>query len=355
MMSIKTEAFGRTEDGKEILLYTITNTQNTVLKVTNYGACWVSMMVADQQGEFDDVVLGFDDGKKYEVSNLDAFGATVGRHANRIGNAVFTLNGKTYPLAKNDGLHSLHSGPDTYYTRLWDAELIADEEGEGVEFSILSPDGDQGMPGNLHISVSYVLTEDNSVVIEYNGVSDQDTIVNMTNHSYFNLGGHGSGTIENELVWIDADYFTFGEGPLVTTGEIRSVEGTPLDFRKFKRIGDEIDAVYEPLNRCGGYDHNFCLKNTGEEVNLVAKVLDEATGRLMEIFTDLPGMQMYTGNFITESNLGRGNTVYHPRDGVAFETQHYPDAINQPNFPSPVVKAGEAFNSVTIYRFSVVE
>ncbi|MGN0369719.1 MAG: aldose epimerase family protein [Butyrivibrio sp.] len=354
-MSIKVEPYGTTKDGKEIKLYTITNRNNTVLKLTDMGAIWVSMIVADKDGNMDDVVLGLDSGDHYETESYDAFGATVGRNANRICKHRFVLNGIEYNLADNDSGHNLHSGPDSYYTRLWKGEIIDDEEGQGVEFSLFSPDGDQGMPGNLNISVSYVLTEDDSVVIEYNGVSDADTIVNMTNHSYFNLGGHKSGSIEDELVWIDAEGFTFGADGVVTTGEIRDVSGTPLDFRQLKRIGDEIDAEYEPLNRCGGYDHNFCLKTNGESVELVAKVVCEKTGRVMDIFTDLPGLQMYTGNFINEKNPGKDGAVYHPRCGVAFETQFYPDAINQPQFPSPVVKAGEQFNYCTVYHFSVME
>ncbi len=352
-MSIKKEPFGISKQGKEIYLYSIANQNKTVLKVTNMGAVWVSMIVADKHGNFDDVVLGYDKGEDYESINSDAFGAIVGRNANRIDHAKFKINNKEYILEKNDGIHNLHSGSNTYYTRIWDAETIVDQRGEGVEFTLHSPDGDQGMPGNFEICVTYILTEDDSVIIEYNGVSDADTIVNMTNHAYFNLGGHDSGSIENEMVWIDSDAFVFGEGSQVTTGEIRSVEGTPFDFREFKRIGQDINAEYAPLNRCGGYDHNFCLKNTGGQTELVAKVKDETTGRLMEIYTDLPGMQMYTGNYISSLNPGKNKTVYGPKGGVAFETQQYPDAINHPNFPSPILKAEVAYNSETVYKFMI--
>ncbi len=354
-MAIKVDSFGKTKDGRDIKLYTITNSNGTILKATDMGAVLVSIVVADKNGSMDDVVLGLKSGEEYELRNYDAFGATVGRSANRIGGHRFILNGKEYNLADNDNGNNLHSGPDMYFTRLWSGEVISDEEGEGVEFSLVSPDGDQGMPGNLNVSVSYVLTEDDSVVIEYNGVSDQDTIMNMTNHSYFNLCGHKSGSIEDELVWIDADRFTFGADGMVTTGEMRSVEGTPLDFTQLKRIGDEIEAEYEPLNRCGGYDHNFCLKTNGEDVELVAKVVDEKSGRVMDIFTDLPGIQMYTGNYISDKNQGKEGAVYHPREGVAFETQQYPDAINHPEFPSPIIKAGEIFNSCTVYHFGLIE
>ncbi len=353
-MAITSEKFGTTRDGRQITLFTITNSNGSILKVTDMGAIWVSMVVRDRNGKMDDVILGLGSGEDYEKGNPAALGAVVGRNANRICNACFTLNGVEYKLAKNDGENNLHSGPDSYYQRLWDAELISDEEGQGVEFTLESPDGDQGMPGNLTVSVSYVLTEDDSVVIEYNGISDADTVVNMTNHAYFNLGGHSSGCIEDEKVWIDADSFTFGTDSVVTTGEVRSVEGTPFDFRQLKKIGDDINAQYEPLNRCGGYDHNFCLNTNGEDVSLVAKVVDEKTGRVMDIFTDMPGMQMYTGNFLYDPR-GKDGAEYKARDGVAFETQFYPDAVNQPQFPSPVVKAGEEFNYCTVYHFDTLE
>lgn len=354
-MSIEVEGFGKSKEGKEIKLYTITNSNKTVLKLTDMGACWVSMFVKDKNGNFDDVVLGLCSGEEYETGSYDAFGATVGRSANRINKFRFTLNGKEYILADNDMGKNLHSGPDMYYFRHWDSQAVDTELGEGVEFSLFSPDGDQGMPGNLNVTVTYILTEDDSVIIEYRGVSDADTIVNMTNHSYFNLGGHKSGNVHDEKVWIDADYFTFGnEENVVSDGNLYSVEGTPVDFRQLKRIGEDIDKDNPLTVIKGGYDHNFVLKNNGQ-CELVAKVVDEKTGRVMDIFTDLPGLQMYAGNYINTKNKGKEGAIYHPRDGVAFETQYFPDAINHENFPSPVVKAGEEFVTQTIYHFGLLE
>ena len=354
-MSISVSSFGNTKDGKEISLYTITNENGAVLKLSDMGAVWVSIIVPDKDGKMDDVILGLESGEEYEQRNYVAMGAIVGRNANRIDKYRFTLNGKEYILENNNRGCNLHSGNNFYFIRLWNAEPVVTELGEGVEFTLVSPDMDQGYPGNLTVTVSYILTEDNSVIIEYSGVSDKDTVVNMTNHAYFNLGGHKSGRIEDHLVWIDADSYTHGAEGVVSTGEICPVEGTPMDFRQLKRIGDEIESDFEPLKRCGGYDHNFCLKTNGTDVDLVAKVVDEKTGRVMDIFTNMPGMQMYTGNFIWDGNKGKEGTSYHPREGVAFETQFYPDAVNQPKFPSPVVKGGEPFYYSTVYRFSVLD
>lgn len=353
-MAIKTEHFGTTRDGREISLFTIKNGNNMEIKLTDMGAVLVAVNVPDREGNIDDVVLGVPTGEAYETSNGDAFGATVGRSCNRIAGCKFMLNGKEYLLEDNDSGNSLHCGPDMYFTRLWEAEIVSDETGEGVEFSICSPDKDQGMPGNLDISVTYLLTEDNSIIIEYRGICDQDTVFNPTNHSYFNLGGHKSGSIEDELVWIDADKFVFGTEGRVSDDELYDVEGTVMDFRQLRRIGESVDSDSEFVKARGGYDHNFCLKTTRGTVDLVAKVVDEKTGRVMNIFTDMPGLQMYTGNFINNENEGKDGYHYNRREGVAFETQFYPDAINHPSFPSPVLKAGEEFLSCTVYQFETV-
>ncbi len=353
-MSVVTEPFGRTQDGKAITLFTIANENGTILKLTDMGAVWVSMLVKDREGGLDDIVLGLRSGDRYETATYDAFGATVGRSANRISHGRFTLNGKEYILADNDKGCNLHSGPDMYYYRLWDSEIVSGDGEEGVCFSLFSPDGDQGMPGNFNVSVTYTLTADDSVIIEYRGVSDADTIVNMTNHAYFNLGGHASGTVHDELMWIDADSYTFGRDGEISDGLLHPVDGTPLDFRSPKRIGDDIDSDDELVRLKGGYDHNFCLNNNGE-LALVARIIHEKTGRYMEIFTDRPGMQVYTGNFISEKNEGKDGVTYHPRGGTAYETQHYPDAVNHEEFPSPIVKAGEEYLSRTIYHFGVIE
>lgn len=356
-MSITIESFGRalTSNGKEINLYTITNNNGAVLKVSNMGAVWVSMIVPDKDGRMDDVVLGYESGEEYEKCKWSGMGAIIGRNANRIGGHKFTLNGKEYILANNARGDNLHSGPDLYISRLWDAETIATELGEGVEFSLFSPHMDQGFPGNLNLTVSYILTEDNSVIIEYTGMSDMDTVVNITNHAYFNLAGQGNGTIEDNLLWIDADYYTKSENGKVTTGELYSVEGTPMDFRELRRIREGLESGFETIKSADGYDHNYCLKTDLEEAELVAKLIEEKSGRIMEVFTNLPGMQLYTGNYMWTDGKTKDGVKYSKKSGIALETQFYPDAVNHSNFPSPIVKANESFSYTTIYAFSTVE
>lgn len=354
-MPITVEPFGRSSDGKDINLYTITNSNGVVLKLTDMGAAWVGLIVPDRAGNMDDVVLGFASGEEYELRNWAGMGAIIGRNANRICKHRFTLNNVEYNLEDNGRGDNLHSGPNFYFSRIWEAEPVETELGEGIEFSLFSPHMDQGFPGNLNITVTYILTEDNAVIIEYNGVSDEDTVVNMTSHAYFNLAGHKSGSVMDEMLWIDADYYTHGADGVVTTGELCPVEGTPMDFRQLKRIGEEIEADFEPLRRCQGYDHNYCLKTDGKEVELVAKLVDDKNGRVMDMFTNLPGMQFYTGNYLWEGNKGKDGMSYKMGYGVALEAQFYPDSVNQPQFPSPFVKAGEHFFYSTIYQFSVME
>ncbi len=353
-MSVETENFGKTKDGREIRLYTVTNSRNTVLKLTDMGAVWVSMLVRDKNGAYDDVVLGLESGEEYETRTFDAFGATVGRNANRIYGHRFALNGKEYELADNDSGKNLHSGPDMYYTRLWEGRCVSSAEGEGVEFSLFSPDGDQGMPGNLKVSVTYTLTEDDSVIIDYRALCDKDTVFNMTNHSYFNLAGHKSGVIDGHEVRINAEKFTFGTEGRVADDTLYGVEGTPLDFRQPKRLGDGMYLEEELIKSKGGYDHNFCLDNGGRFA-FAASITEPESGRVMEISTDMPGLQMYTGNYISTRNKGKDGTVYHPYWGAAFETQYYPDAVNHPSFPSPVIRAGQEAASRTVYRFDVLK
>lgn len=351
---IKSEPFGKTADGRKITLFTVTNRNRTELKVTDMGAVWVGMLVKDRNGDMRDVILGLESGEEYELRSGDALGAIVGRNCNRISGHRFVLDGKEYVLADNDCGNNLHSGPDMYFTRLWDAETVSDERGEGISFSLVSPDGDQGMPGNLNITVTYILTEDDSVEIEYRAVSDADTVVNMTNHAYFNLGGHDSGDIFDEKIMVEADGFTCGMNGTVTDGKIYPVCGTPLDFRKLKRVGDGIDSDFMNMKDKRGYDHNFCLNNSSGETEFAAKVVNERTGIAMDIFTDMPGLQIYTGNYINEKNKGKDGASYRPHCGTAYETQFYPDAVNHPEFPSPVLSAGEEYLKHTVYHLYTV-
>lgn len=350
-MNITHKQFGTTKNGEEATIYTMTNSKGMKVSVTDFGANIVSIIVPDRNGNFADVALGYDDIRGYE-NNKPGFGSLIGRYANRIAGASFELNGKVYKLQKNEGENTLHGGEPGYNRVMYETEIFEEEDMVSVEFSRLSPDNEQGFPGNLDITVTYSLTENNELVIEYHAVSDKDTIVNLTNHSYFNLAGHNSRTILNHKVWINASKFTPTDNNLVPTGEIRDVEGTPMDFRTLKRIGENINDNYEPLIQAGGYDHNYVLEINPGEVTKVAELVDEASGRVMEVFTDKPGMQFYTSNMLSPVKYGKDGAEYGLRAGVCFETQHFPNACNIKTFPDSVLRAGQNYNYVTIYKFS---
>ena len=337
--------FGVTLKGDKATLYVLKNSHGMEVAVTDLGATLVSVIVNDKDGHPCDVVLGYDEAAGYENGGL-FFGAIVGRCANRIGGAAFKLNGKTYELEKNDNGNNLHSGMDFYNVRIWNVKEKADDH---VVFELDSPHMDQGYPGNLHMEVTYTLTEDNAVRIDYNGKSDEDTIVNMTNHSYFNLDGHASGDILGQKVWINSDAYTRNNQESIPTGEVVPVEGTPMDFRVAKTLGQDIDKEYEALIFGQGYDHNWVLKNEGELAK-VAQMSSDESGIKMEVYTDLPGMQLYTGNFITDQ-IGKDHVEYHRRQGVCFETQYFPDAINKANFISPVLHKEDTYKTTTIFKF----
>ena len=317
--------------------------------VSDFGAILVKLIVPNKDGEKADVVLGFDHLEQYE-ENPNFFGSTVGRSANRIGGAAFQIDGVTYHLTANENENNLHS--DFYHgfhKVLWNADM---KDGENaVVFSYNSPDGENGFPGNLKISVTYTLKNDNSLQISYDGISDKKTIINMTNHSYFNLAGHDAGSICDEKMMIDADAFTeLGQGS-VCTGKVIPVEGTPMDFRTARRVGDHIDDAWPQLTLAGGYDHNWVLKNEGR-FDKVAEVTGDESGIVMEVWTDRPGVQVYTANFL-ENEAGRNGAVYQKRDAVCLETQNYPDAVHQKNFPEAICKKGETYDTKTAYRFHI--
>lgn len=346
---MKKENFGQTVSGQAATLYTLENNNGMKIRVTDFGATLVNVVVKDKDGNDTDVVLGYDDVAGYEAGTC-FFGATVGRNANRIGGAAFELNGKHYELTANEKNNNLHSGLDFYNKRLWE---VKNAGGDSVTFALFSPDKDQGYPGDLRIEVSYTLTEENEIRISYKGICSQDTILNMTNHSYFNLNGEGGGTTLNHEVQIDSDAFTEIDEALIPTGVLSDVAGTPMDFRKAKLIGKEINEDFGPLNIAGGYDHNWVLKNRGK-FEKVAKVFSKQTGIGMEIYTDLPGMQMYTSNGL-EQEAGKGGKVYGKHGGICFETQYFPDAIHHENFEAPICKADEIFQTKTIYKFKNME
>lgn len=346
MENQKVAAFGTTKDGREAHLYFLKNQKGMQAYVSDFGASLVRLLVPDRGGNMIDVVLGYDDAAGYEKGS-GGIGATVGRNANRIGGAGFKLNGVSYTLDKNDnGSNNLHSGNDYYQKRIWKVENQTEDQ---ITFILHSPDGDQGYPGALDMRVTYQVDNENALSIHYEAVPDQDTIINMTNHSYFNLNGHNSGSAMDHKVWLNADCFTPADAESIPTGEIRGVEGTPMDFRRKKALGTEIDSDYEPLRLGGGYDHNWVLKNNGRFAK-VAEVISEKSGIGMEVYTDLPGVQMYTANFLNHEQ-GKDGAFYEKRSAVCLETQYFPDAINHENFPSPVCGKGMKYDSRTAYRF----
>lgn len=338
------QEFGTTKNGEKASCYVLKNSKGMEAVVSDFGAALLKLYVPDKNGNVQDVVLGYETLKDYEEGG-DSIGATVGRVANRIGTAEFELNGKKYELTKNDNGNTLHGGCDFYNKRMWS---VKEEDDSHVVFALVSPDKDQGFPGEVKIEVSYTVTEENELKIHYHAVPDQDTLINMTNHSYFNLSGHASGTAWNAKVWIDADAFTETDGELIPTGKVIPVEGTPMDFRKEKVVEKEIGEDYTPLKLAGGYDHNWVLDGTG--FRKVALAASDKTGIEMEVYTDLPGMQFYSGNFLAGSK-GKEGAVYEKGYGICFETQYFPDAIHKENFESPIVKAGEVYETTTVYKF----
>ena len=338
--------FGTTAKGERAALYTMKNQNGMEIAVTDYGAILVKVLVPDKDGKLKDVVLGYDDVRGYERGTL-YFGATVGRVANRIGGGGFELNGKTYTLTKNDNQNTLHGGTDYYDKRMWKVEEADDGR---ISLMLHSSDGDQGFPGEVDIRVTYTLTGDNEVKIHYHAVPGKDTLLNLTNHSYFNLSGHDSGTILDQEVMIRSDVFTRADEESIPTGELVPVEGTPMDFCMGKPIGRDIQADYEALNFGQGYDHNWVINGRG--YRQAASMYSRQSGIEMKVYTDLPGMQFYTGNFI-EREKGKEGAVYGKRQGACFETQYFPDAVHKEQFEGPVIKAQEAYDTTTVYQFQL--
>lgn len=336
-----------TKDGKEVHKYFIANEQGANLEVIDYGAILVSVCVPDNTGLLRDVVLGYDRLEDYE-ENPNFFGATIGRSCNRIANGRFEINSVTYQMDQNENENNLHSGKNGFEKRIWNVD---EADGDHVVFSLLSPDGDEGFPGEFKISVTYTLTEENEVKIHYSGICDKDTVANMTNHSYFNLGGHDSGLVLDQILQINADSFTpVADSKSIPTGEIAPVKGTPMDFTDEKPIGRDMEADFEQLVLTGGYDHNYVLNNQNGTVRLAAKAKCEESGIGLEVYTDTPGVQFYAGNFISGS-AGKDGVSYEPRTGFCLETQYYPNSINEPGFPSPILKKGDRYETTTIYHF----
>ena len=346
-LGVKEKLFGQMSDGRQVNLYELTNAKGLRAEIINYGTILVSLQVPDRDGNSADVVLGFDDLDSY-IKRNPLFGAIVGRYANRIADASFMLDGKEHKLTANAGKNHIHGGRNKRFDKvLWDAESYTSSEEVGVKLSYLSKDGDEGFPGNLKCTVTYTLTNNNELKISYQATTDKPTIVNLTNHSYFNLAGAGNGDILDHEMIINADYYTPSDKALIPTGEIHSVKDTPLDFTSPMTIGARISQ----LTQTHGYDHNYVLKNSDGSLILAAKVYEPNSGHIMEVYTTEPGMQFYTANGMRDIK-GKNGKIYNRYYGFCLETQHFPDSPNKPHFPSTVLRPGETYNTTTIFKFS---
>jgi aldose 1-epimerase len=339
--------FGVTATGEAVDRYTLSNRRGMAVEIATYGGIVVSCRVPDRAGVVADVVLGFDSLEGY-LKGHPYFGAIVGRYGNRIAKGRFTLGGTTFQLARNNGENHLHGGLRGFDKVVWKAAEIA---GPALQLTYTSKDGEEGYPGNLSVTVVYTLTDNNELKVDYTATTDKETVVNLTNHSYFNLAGQGEGDILGHRLRIDADRFTPVDAGLIPTGELRSVAGTPFDFRTERAIGERIDAEDEQIARGGGYDHNFVLNGAPGTMRLAARVLEPRSGRVLEVHTTEPGMQFYTGNFLDGSITGKGSRVYRKRYGFCLETQHFPDSPNKPSFPPATLRPGETYRTSTIFRF----
>jgi aldose 1-epimerase len=348
------QPFGTTTDGQVVEAYSLTNTNGMEVRIINYGGTITSIRVPDRTGEMANVVLGFDNFADYE-SKSPYFGCIAGRYANRIANAVFSLDGTRYPLATNEGINSLHGGLKGFDKQVWAARQIERAGTSGVELTYLSPDGEEGYPGSLEVTVAYWLTNDDELRIDYTATTDAPTVLNLTNHSYFNLAGEGTGGIFDNILMLNADRYTPVNADLIPTGELAPVAGTPFDFRAPKVIAPGQRSSHEQIVRARGYDHNFVLNRedlSDTSLLLAARMYEPKRGRILEVWTTEPGIQFYAGNFLDATLVGASGRLYRQSDGFALETQHFPDSPNQPDFPSTVLRPGDTYQTTTIYKFT---
>ena len=350
------ESFGTTRSGQEAQLFRLSNPSGMQVEITNYGGIVTRLLVPDGEGNMADVVLGYDSVTGYENDSA-YFGALIGRFGNRIAAGGFTLDGTAYPLASNSESNGipchLHGGKAGFDRKLWQAETVQEGESQGVKLTYHSPDGEEGYPGNLKVTVHYWLRPDNALEIDYHAVTDKATPVSLTNHSYFNLRGEGNGDVLDHKLQLIADRYTPVTGGMIPTGELAPVEGTPFDFNTAQRIGSRIEEDSEQLEIASGYDHNFALKTTSGTPAHVATVTEPESGRTMEVWTDTPGVQLYTGNFLDGSQTGKSGQPYMKRGAFCLETQNFPDAPNQPGFPCSILRPGETCHTRTAYRFGI--
>ncbi len=351
-LSITKKIFGKMPDGTQVDIYTLKNSNNMSVDILNYGGTIVSILMPDKNGKIADIALGFDDIKRYMEN--DAFmGALIGRHGNRIEAAEFELNGKVYELVKNDGNNHLHGGKVGFHNVIWNVEIQEENGAEKLVLTHTSPDGEENYPGNLNVKVEYSLSEDNELKLDYNAVSDKDTVVNLTNHAYFNLSGHASGDVLKHQIYINADKFTPVNDECIPTGEIKDVKGTVMDFTKMSSFAEGIASGDEQIVYGLGYDHNWALNTNGNINEVACELYEPQSGRAMQVFTTKPGIQFYSGNHLNENVelIGKNNTVYNKRTGLCLETQFFPNAMKHKNFPSPILKGNETYHYVTIYKF----
>ena len=351
--------FGITAKGQQATEFTFKNNNGMSVKIINIGGAIREINVPDQKGQTANVVLGYSDAESYASKNDVYLGVLIGRYANRIANGQFTLNGKTYQLPVNNGKNTLHSGPSTFAQDFWEAKILPQKKGNttaSVEMSYLSPNGQNGFPGNVKTTVVYSLNEQNELSIQYKATTDQDTVINLTNHSYFNLAGEGSGSVEKQHVQILASKYTPTDAGSIPTGELASVAGTPFDFRQMKAIGQDLRSNHPQMILAHGFDHNFVLDAydpKSKEPKLAVNALDPESGRYMQVFTTEPGVQFYTSNFLDGSIVGTSGKAYRQTAAFALEAEHFPDSPNQANFPSTVLKKGHTFQATTVYKFGV--
>ena len=347
---IQKQVFGTTTDGKQVDIYTLTNANGLEARIMSYGGVVVSLRVPDRHGKLGDIVLGYDQLDGY-LKKGAYFGALIGRYGNRIGKGRFSLDGHDYSLAQNNGENHLHGGLVGFDKVVWTPSEVSTADGVSLKLTYLSKDGEEGYPGNLSVTVVYTLTNHDELKISYAATTDKTTVVNLTNHSFFNFAGAGS--ILGHVIMVNADRFTPVDKGLIPTGELRNVKGTPMDFTNATAVGARVDQDYEQLTFAGGYDHNYVLNKRDSESSLAARVSEPVTGRVMEVYTTEPGMQFYSGNFLDGSITGKSGQVYQRRSAFCLETQHFPDSPNKPSFPSTVLKPGQRYSSTTVYKFSV--
>ena len=348
MSLIRKQTFGTTKEGRQVELYTLTNKNNMQVTISTYGGTILSIKVPNREGKFIDVVLGYDRLENYEVQDK-YIGALIGRHGNRIKKGQFSLNGKTYQLACNDGNNHLHGGKIGFDKKIWSAR----ENDQSLTLTYISPNGEEGYPGTLSVEVRYSLADNNTLSIDYKANADEDTVCNLTNHTYFNLAGYDSGTILNQKIQIFANYYTDADKESLPTGKICSVEGTPLDLRQPTTIGTHIDDAFEQLQFAGGYDHNWIIENYDGTLRKAAFALADSSGITLTASTTLPGLQFYSGNYLDGAPEGKNHSHINKRCGFCLETQYFPNALEHPNFEQPIIKKGETWHALTTYQFDI--